>query len=195
MEKRPELIIQCRTTEVPGTRIGQAITADLTTPIRRRDATIFRWRLSPARIPSIVRCRTTMSCTASLNRKRRLLSHGSNRPTRPGQSVCKGRWVAIRKENRTCYAQWEDCGPFRTDHFQYVFQNERPKPNLNDGAGLDVSPAVRDYLRLQPTNTTDWQFVEARDVPLGPWRSYGENNHFVIARRQTEQHLKEQKGK
>jgi len=54
--------------------------------------------------------------------------------TGPGQSVCKGRWVAIRKENRTCYAQWEDCGPFRTDHFQYVFQNERPKPNLNDGA-------------------------------------------------------------
>ena len=81
-----------------------------------------------------------------------------------------------------------------------MFQNERPKPNLNDGAGLDVSPAVRDYLRLQPTDTTDWQFVEARDVLPGPWRSYGENNHFVIARRQTEQrqaeqHLKEQKAK
>src|SRR6266496_1306802 len=113
----------------------------------------------------------------------------------PGQSVCKGRWVAIRKGNRTCYAQWEDCGPFRTDHFQYVFQNERPKPNLNDGAGLDVSPAVRDYLRLQPTDTTDWQFVEARDVPPGPWRSYGENNHFVIAQRQAEQGLKERQGK
>src|SRR6266508_5817956 len=27
----------------------KAITADLTTPIRRRDATVFRWRLSPAR--------------------------------------------------------------------------------------------------------------------------------------------------
>jgi hypothetical protein len=22
-------------------------------------------------------------------------------------------------------------------------------------------------------------FVELRDVPPGPWRSYGENNHFV----------------
>jgi hypothetical protein len=32
-------------------------------------------------------------------------------------------------------------------------------------------------------------------VPPGPWRSYGENNHFVIARQQAEQHLKEQKGK
>ena len=106
-----------------------------------------------------------------------------------GQSVCKDRWIAIRKGNRVCYAQWEDCGPFRTDHFQYVFQNERPKPNLNRGAGLDVSPAVRDYLGLAPTDVTDWQFVEVRDVPPGPWRTYGDNNHFVIARRQTEQRV------
>jgi hypothetical protein len=105
----------------------------------------------------------------------------------PGQSVCRDRWIAIRKGNRTCYAQWEDCGPFLTDHFQYVFGNERPKPNVNHGAGLDVSPAVRDYLGLAPTDVTDWQFVEVRDVPPGPWRSYGENNHFVIARRQMEQ--------
>jgi hypothetical protein len=109
----------------------------------------------------------------------------------PGQSVCKDRWIAIRKGNRTCYAQWEDCGPFRTDHFQYVFQNERPKPNLNHGAGLDISPSVRDYLGLAPTDVTDWQFVEVRDVPPGPWRNYGDNNHFVIARRQTESRMTE----
>ncbi|MBA3881763.1 MAG: hypothetical protein H0X73_03390 [Chthoniobacterales bacterium] len=109
--------------------------------------------------------------------------------TQQGQSVCKGRWLAIRKANRICYAQWEDCGPFRTDHFQYVFQNERPKPNLNRGAALDVSPAVRDYLGLQSTDVTDWQFVEVRDVPAGPWRNFGDNNHFVIARRQTEQRV------
>jgi hypothetical protein len=109
--------------------------------------------------------------------------------TEPGKSVCQHRWIAIRKGNRTCYAQWEDCGPFRTDHFQYVFQNERPKPNLNHGAGLDVSPAVRDYLGLQPTDVTDWEFVEIREVPPGPWRSYGDNNHFVLAKRQQEQKL------
>ena len=112
--------------------------------------------------------------------------------TGPGQSVCKDHWITIRKGNRTCYAQWEDCGPFLTDHFQYVFQNERPKPNANHGAGLNVSPAVRDYLGLAPTDVTDWQFVEVRDVPPGPWRSYGENNHFVIARRQTEQRVIQQ---
>jgi hypothetical protein len=102
----------------------------------------------------------------------------------PGASVCKDRWIAIRKGNRVCYAQWEDCGPFRTDHFQYVFQNERPKPNLNHGAGIDVSPAVRDYLGLAPMDVADWQFVEVRDVSSGPWRNYGDNNHFVIAQRQ-----------
>ena len=37
--------------------------------------------------------------------------------TEPGRSVCKSRWLAIRKGNRTAYAQWEDCGPFRTDPY------------------------------------------------------------------------------
>jgi hypothetical protein len=105
---------------------------------------------------------------------------------RDGQSVCKDRWVAIRKGNRTCYAQWEDCGPFRTDHFQYVFGNERPTPNANYAAGLDVSPAVRDYLGLKPIDVTDWQFVTVHDVPPGPWRNYGDNNPFINAREKAE---------
>jgi hypothetical protein len=102
----------------------------------------------------------------------------------PSVSVCKGRWVAIRKGNKVAYAQWEDAGPFRTDHWQYVFGNERPKPNLNKGAGLDVSPAVRDFLGLNDTDVTDWQFVEFKDVPRGPWSKLGENNTFVIADRE-----------
>ena len=98
----------------------------------------------------------------------------------PAVSTCKGRWIAIRKGNRTAYAQWEDAGPFRTDHWQYVFGNERPKPNLNKGAGLDVSPAVRDYLGLQSTDVTDWRFVDFSEVPRGPWSTHGDNNTFVI---------------
>ena len=98
----------------------------------------------------------------------------------PAVSTCKGRWIAIRKGNRVAYAQWEDAGPFRTDHWQYVFGNERPKANLNKGAGLDVSPAVRDYLGLKQTDVTDWQFVDFSDVPRGPWATLGENNTFVI---------------
>ena len=98
----------------------------------------------------------------------------------PAVSTCKGRWIAIRKGNKTVYAQWEDAGPFRTDHWQYVFGNERPKPNLNKGAGLDVSPAVRDYLGINETDVTDWKFVEFSEVPRGPWSTTGENNTFVI---------------
>ena len=101
----------------------------------------------------------------------------------PGKSVLKGRWIAIRFGNRTCYGQWEDCGPFRTDHWQYVFGNERPKPNLNRGAGLDVSPAVRDYLGMADTDVTDWRFVEFEEVPTGPWSTLGENNTFVLQER------------
>ncbi len=112
----------------------------------------------------------------------------------PGVSVCKGRWVAIRKGNRTVYAQWEDAGPFRTDHWQYVFGNERPKPNLNRGAGLDVSPAVRDYLGLHETDVTDWQFVDFKDVPRGPWSKLGENNTFLITDRKAQRALAQAKG-
>ena len=103
----------------------------------------------------------------------------------PGVSTCKGRWLAIRKGNRTAYAQWEDAGPFRTDHWQYVFGSERPKANLNHGAGLDVSPAVRDYLGTQDTDVTDWKFVDFKDVPQGPWAKYGDNNTFVMNQRKS----------
>jgi hypothetical protein len=109
----------------------------------------------------------------------------------PAVSTCKDRWVAIRKGNRTVYAQWEDAGPFRTDHWQYVFGNERPKPNLNKGAGLDVSPAVRDYLGMNDTDVTDWRFVEFSEVPRGPWSTHGENNTFVINDRKKEVELAE----
>ena len=104
---------------------------------------------------------------------------------RNGQTVLKDRWIAVHHGNKVCYAQWEDCGPFRTDDWRYVFGDERPRPNLNQGAGLDVSPAVRDYLGLGVKDACDWKFVEYREVPSGPWAVYGDNNTFVIQRRQS----------
>jgi hypothetical protein len=109
----------------------------------------------------------------------------------PAVSTCKSRWIAIRKGNKVAYAQWEDAGPFRTDHWQYVFGNERPKPNLNKGAGLDVSPAVRDFLGMDETDVTDWKFVEFSEVPHGPWSKLGDNNTFVINQRKGEKPLVE----
>jgi hypothetical protein len=102
---------------------------------------------------------------------------------RDGQSVCKDHWLAIRHGNRTCYAQWEDVGPFRVDHWQYVFGNERPYPNRNHGAGLDVSPAVRDYLGISGMDVCDWKFVDLHEVPNGPWALYGDNNTAAQLRR------------
>ncbi|MDZ4405415.1 hypothetical protein [Prosthecobacter sp.] len=99
------------------------------------------------------------------------------------KSVCKGRWIAIRKGDRVCYAQWEDAGPFTTNDSEYVFGDARPKPNPNHNAGLDVSPAVRDFLGLDGSDMTDWKFVEFADIPEGPWAEYGENNHFVMNRK------------
>ena len=102
---------------------------------------------------------------------------------RPGVSVCKGRWIAIHHRGRIAYAQWEDVGPFRTDHWEDVFGDERPAPNRNGGAGLDVSPAVRDYLGMKGKDVADWKFVDVSQVPPGPWRHHGDNNDFVNVRR------------
>ena len=99
-----------------------------------------------------------------------------------GQSVCKGRWIAIRHRKQICYAQWEDVGPFQTDNWEYVFGNERPRPNRNQDAGLDVSPAIRDYLGLAGMDVCDWKFVDSYEVPYGPWAEFGDNNTFAHLR-------------
>ncbi|MES2476540.1 MAG: hypothetical protein V4640_12225 [Verrucomicrobiota bacterium] len=89
-----------------------------------------------------------------------------------GISVCKGRWVAIHHEGRVCYAQWEDVGPFEVDHWQYVFGDESPRPNRNSSCGIDVSPAVRDFLQLNSGKTVEWRFAEDHEVPQGPWKDW-----------------------
>jgi hypothetical protein len=91
----------------------------------------------------------------------------------PGKTVCKGRWVQIYNGVRSCYAQWEDCGPWVTDDWEYVFGNKPPKTRENGGAGIDVSPSVRDYLGLKSGHKVHWRFVEEGQVPHGPWKKYG----------------------
>src|SRR5712692_6812703 len=75
-----------------------------------------------------------------------------------GVSVCKGRWVAISNGNRTAYAQWEDAGPFRTDHGHTMFDNECLMHHLKKGARIDVFRSVGDYVRLKLTDVTHWRF-------------------------------------
>jgi hypothetical protein len=89
-----------------------------------------------------------------------------------GQDIlwCKNCWIAIRHNGKVAYAQWEDAGPFGEDDAAYVFGSAYPTNNRGAKAGLDVSPAVRDYLGLQDVARCDWAFVPAQSIPEGPWR-------------------------
>jgi uncharacterized protein (TIGR01370 family) len=87
-------------------------------------------------------------------------------------SVVKNHWVKIMAGANTCYAQWEDVGPFKENDSRYVFGLRRPRNRINQHAGLDVSPAVRDCLQIADGITpTNWRFVEPAEVPAGPWAS------------------------
>ncbi len=90
----------------------------------------------------------------------------------PGSSVCHGRWIALHFGNRVCYAQWRDVGPFTTDDWEYVFKGKEPKPNKNGNAGIDISPAVRDFLNIKSGQTLSWKFVESLEVVDGPWSEW-----------------------
>lgn len=90
----------------------------------------------------------------------------------PGVSVCADRWLAIHHKGKVCFAQWKDVGPFAIDDGKYVFEGERPRPNANQNAGIDISPAVRDFLELKTNADVDWRFVEVEEVPSGPWSKW-----------------------
>lgn len=91
------------------------------------------------------------------------------------ESLMKNRWVVLHRDGRYCYAQIQDAGPARYDDARYVFgeADERPANTRFNGAGLDVSPAVNGCLAFDALNgasdRVDWAFVDAHDVPQGPW--------------------------
>src|SRR5262249_26148919 len=88
----------------------------------------------------------------------------------PLESAVKNRWVKITHNGATCYAQWEDVGPWQTYDFRYVFGTSRPRNQENLGAGMEVSPAVRDCLGVQSISATDWRFLyDDETLPDGPW--------------------------
>ncbi len=100
-------------------------------------------------------------------------------------SACKDRWVEIKNASgRVCYAQWEDVGPLRSDHAEYVFGNDRP--NTYTRAGLDISPAVAQYLGIDENHkaVTSWRFVDDEDVPPGQWLKYDEQAVIFTAMHQ-----------
>jgi hypothetical protein len=91
--------------------------------------------------------------------------------TSSGISWCKNAWIKITKGGKAAYAQWQDVGPLQEDDVAYVFGSAAPKNTWGAKAGLDVSPAVRDYLGLSDIDRTSWSFVSAASVPAGPWKN------------------------
>jgi hypothetical protein len=105
---------------------------------------------------------------------------------------------------RSCFAQWEDCGPWVTDDWAYVFGNKPPKATENGSAGIDISPSVRDYLGIKSGAKIHWRFVEESNVPQGPWKKYGTqvakagshptgvaNQDYAAAQKEYEDYLQE----
>lgn len=87
-------------------------------------------------------------------------------------SVCKNRWIEITYNGKICYAQWQDVGPVNTDDYNYVFGGEEPRAkNQEIMAALDISPAIRDFLKIKGAGQTSWRFVEESSIPNGPWKT------------------------
>ena len=84
-----------------------------------------------------------------------------------GEPLLKNRWIKVTRGDKTAYAQWEDVGPFEENDAAYVFGDKRPK---EPRAGLDMSPALADYLAIDGAGNVDWRFVNADEVPDGPWK-------------------------
>lgn len=84
-------------------------------------------------------------------------------------SMVKNHWIELRAGDRVAYAQWEDVGPFLEDDAAYVFGTAAPRNTVDQRAGIDLSPSVRDALGVDDVALVDWRFVDAADVPAGPW--------------------------
>ncbi len=96
------------------------------------------------------------------------------------KSLLKNKWIKIinPKNNLVAYAQWEDCGPFIYDDFNYVFGNNSPKNKINSNAGLDLSPAIIKYLNLTGMDKVNWIFVNENEIPNGPWNKIITRSQF-----------------
>jgi hypothetical protein len=88
----------------------------------------------------------------------------------PGsQSLVKDRWIEICRAQACAYGQWEDAGPYGEEAAAYVFGTARPTNTEGLSAGIDVSPALNDYLGLHGEGRVQWRFIDQTAVPAGPW--------------------------
>lgn len=92
--------------------------------------------------------------------------YSSAHPPNATYSILKNRWIKVTLGAKVIYAQWEDAGPMYYDDIAYVFGTAKPQYRPS---GLDLSPAASLRLGLNGQALVSWQFVEASQVPPGPW--------------------------
>jgi len=86
--------------------------------------------------------------------------------------LTRNRWIEIRYKGKSCFAQWQDVGPYEENDFDWVFGSaKKPKNKWGLKAGLDISPATAQFLGIVDADATEWRFVDEKDVPDGPWRA------------------------
>jgi hypothetical protein len=97
-------------------------------------------------------------------------------------SYMKNRFVKIMANGQTCYGQIEDAGPadvgagngnYADSNYVFSTTDARPYNKSYNSAGMDVSPALSACLHgtFNADLTVNWQFVDAVDVPAGPWKT------------------------
>jgi len=87
-----------------------------------------------------------------------------------GHSLLKNTWVEVCYRGKCAYGQWQDAGPYGEDDVHYVFGGAPPANHRDVQAGIDVSPALNDYLGLGGEARVAWRFIQTDHIPAGPWQ-------------------------
>lgn len=88
----------------------------------------------------------------------------------------KNLWVEVRYDGKVAYGQLEDIGPSADTgtivaDYDYVWgDSSTPKNDFGLHAGIDISPAMTDYLGTKGQATVSWRWVPQANVPDGPWK-------------------------
>ena len=96
------------------------------------------------KILSISRSLSRRSTRTEISRKLPRKSPASVRTRSRSQEIAG---LKIRYKGKSCFAQWQDVGPFGEDDFGWVFGSaKKPKNTQGLKAGLDISPATAQFL-------------------------------------------------
>lgn len=96
------------------------------------------------------------------------------------QSLLKGRWLRLEKDNRVVFCQWLDSGPYEEGDYDYVYGTSAPKNTVGEKAGIDLSPATAFALGVNGSGTVSWRFADSTEASKtsGLWNNYPAINNI-----------------